>query len=203
MKIKNTLQTILALLLISTSAWARLEYVASELLLKNSEQFYSIVRKKIKKAQDIQAKQDPLINDDGQLVPDIESVSILRDAMRITLSRPDQDGARPKIFNQVRQDLNEINSLNKVLNDITDEGLAALKAKEIGIKQEETYVLILDNLLAEIKPEVNTNTNFKSIVEKIKNANIVLSQKMKDPNRSIAINNSPSKTAESILNEKK
>ena len=81
-------------LLTGTLAQARVEIVASDLLLKNSEQYSAIVRKKIKKAQDIQAKQEIEVNDKGEIFAEPEAVASLRDAMRIVLSRPDQDGAR-------------------------------------------------------------------------------------------------------------
>jgi hypothetical protein len=178
---------------------ARLELMASDLLLKNSEQFNAIVLKKIKKAQDIQAQQEQDVDAQGELFAEPEAVSSLRDAMRIVLSRPDQDGARSKTFNKVRQELNDLHSLESVLKDIVTEAINSLKSNNTNLKYEETYLVILENVLGEMKPEVSSSPTFKLLVEKIRDADIKISDKMKSLSRNIAVNSNPSKTAESIV----
>ncbi len=195
--------SLLFVLLSGPIAHARLEITASDLLLKNSEQFSDIVRRKIKKAQDIQAKQEIEVNDKGEIFAEPEAVSSLRDAMRIILSRPDQDGARSKLFNKVRQELNDLHSFDQALVDIINESCAGLKSQSINIKFEETYLVIVDNFLSEVRPEVGNNANFKTLVEKIRDSDIHASEKMKGPNRSISINANPSKSAAEILGSKK
>lgn len=186
-------------LLVTSHAHARLEITASELLLKNSEQFSDMVRKKIKKAQDIQSKQEIEVNDKAEIFSEPEAVSSLRDAMRIVLSRPDQDGARSKLFNKVRQEMNDLHSLDQSLKDIVNEAISGLKTKNINIKYEETYLVLLNNFLSEVRPEVDSNTTFKTLVEKIRDSDITISDKMKGPNRSIAVNANLSKSAGEIL----
>ncbi len=178
---------------------ARLETMASDLLLKNSEQFNAIVLKKIKKAQDIQARQEQEVDEKGEIFAEPEAVSSLRDAMRIVLSRPDQDGARSKMFNKVRQELNDVHSLEPVLKDIVEEAIRSLKSANTNVKFEETYLVILENALGEMKPEVSTSPTFKMLIEKIRDADIKISDKMKSLSRNIAVNTTPSKSAESIL----
>ncbi len=180
-------------------AEARLEIMASDLLLKNSEQFNAIVLKKIKKAQDIQARQEQEVDDKGDIFAEPEAISALRDAMRIVLSRPDQDGARSKMFNKVRQELTDLHSLESALTDIVNESIANLKSKNTNAKFQETYLVILDNVLGEMKPEVDTNKTFKLLIEKIRDADINLPDKTKGLNRNISVNASPSKSAESIV----
>lgn len=187
----------------TTSAFARLEMTAAELLLKNSEQFSDMVRKKIKKAQDIQAKQEVEVNDKGEIFSEPEAIASLRDAMRLVLSRPDQDGARSKLFNKVRQELNDLHSLDRALTDIIVESITGLKTNNINLKYEETYLVVLDNFLSEVRPEVNSNTTFKTLVEKIRDSDITVSEKMKGPNRSLAVNANISKSAAEILPKSK
>lgn len=178
---------------------ARLETMASDLLLKNSEQFNAIVLKKIKKAQDIQARQEQEVDEKGEIFAEPEAVSSLRDAMRIVLSRPDQDGARSKMFNKVRQELNDVHSLEPVLKDIVEEAIRSLKSANTNVKFEETYLVILENALGEMKPEVSSSPTFRMLIEKIRDADIKVSDKMKSLSRNIAVNTTPSKSAESIL----
>jgi len=187
----------------SSFAVAGLQMTASTLLLQNSEQFNDVVRKKIRKAQDIQERQDPEVADNGELFAEPEAVAALHDATQIVLSRPDHDGARSKLFNRVRQELNDLHSFDSVLNEIVDEAIAALKSKGLEDKVEETYLVILDNLLSEAKPEVSTNKTFKTVVEKIRDSDVKASSKMKNLNRSVGVNASPSKTAASILPKSK
>ncbi len=158
-----------------------------------------MVRKKIKKAQDIQSKQEIEVNDKAEIFSEPEAVSSLRDAMRIVLSRPDQDGARSKLFNKVRQEMNDLHSLDQSLKDIVNEAISGLKTKNINIKYEETYLVLLNNFLSEVRPEVDSNTTFKTLVEKIRDSDITISDKMKGPNRSIAVNANLSKSAGEIL----
>ena len=189
----------MAIFLNSPIAQARLELMASDLLLKNSDQFDSIVLKKIKKAQAIQTKQEPDVDDKGDIFAEPEAVSSLRDALRIVLSRPDQDGSRAKLFNKVRQELNDLHSLDSVLTDIVDEAIAALKSKNSNLKFEETYLVILDNALGELKPEVSSNKTFKLLIEKIRDADITASKNMNNLNRTVSVNAAPSKSAAEIL----
>ncbi len=185
-------------LLVSPGASAKVEYDASSLLIKNSDQVSEMMRVKIKKAQALQAKQDD--NEDGEILAEPEAVENLKDAMRIALSRPDQDGARANLYSRVRRELVDLGALDQVLIELTEESLSELRTQD-GPRRTATYVVILENMMAEIKPEIRENQAYRKIVERIRDAKITISDKAKVQNllRSMSVPVSPSGTAEKLL----
>jgi hypothetical protein len=179
-------------------AQAKVEYDASTLLLKNSDQVGEMIKVKVKKAQALQAKQED--NDDGEIQAEPEALENLKDALRIALSRPDQDGARSNLYGRVRRELNDLNSLDQILAELTEESLTELRTQD-GPRRTATYVVILENLMAEIKPEIRDNPAYMKIVERIRDAKITIGDKAKVQNllRSMSIPISPSSTAAKIL----
>ncbi len=181
-------------LLASPLAWTKVEYDASSLLLKNSDQVSDMIKVKLKKAQALQAKQED--NEDGEIAAEPEALENLKDAMRIALSRPDQDGARSNLYSRVRRELVDLNSLDEVLAELTEESLAELRTQE-GPRRTATYVVILENMMAELKPELADNATYRKIFERIRDAKISITDKSKVSNllRSMSIPVSPSDTA--------
>lgn len=188
----------LLLCLSSTLAQAKVEYDSSSLLLKNSDQVSDMIKVKIKTAQNLQSKQDE--NEDGDIQAEPEALENLKDALRIALSRPDQDGARSNLYSRVRRELNDLNSLDQILSELTEEALTELR-KQDGPRRTATYVVILENLMAEIKPEIRDNPAYLKIVERIRDTKITIGDRAKVQTllRSMSIPISPSATAAKIL----
>lgn len=185
-------------LLFSVQGRAKVEYDTSSLLLKNSDQVSDMIKKKIKKAQSLQAKQED--DEDGEIQAEPEALENLRDALRIALSRPDQDGARSNLYSRVRRELVDLNALDQVLVELTEESLAELRTQD-GPRRTATYVVILENMMAELKPEVAENPTYRKMVERIRDAKITIGDKAKVQNllRSMSIPISPSETAAKLL----
>ena len=157
-----------------------------------------MVRRKIKRAQDIQARQD---STPGGPDAEPEAVGELKDAMRIVLSRPDQDGARAPSFGRLRRELADMNSLDGVIEDLAQEGVSALQESGTEPRRQWTYVVMLEGLMAEIKPDVPKNDVFKRVIERIRDADLQISEKLKNANfmRSMSRPVSPSVTAAKIV----
>jgi hypothetical protein len=185
--------------LFSFQASAKIEFDSNQLIMKTADQVATLVQLKIKKAQAIQAKQEN--EDDGNFVAEPEALEQLQDAMRIVLARPDQDGTRGNAFSRLRRELIDLNSLDKVLEDITTEAILAIKSENTKVVRAATYVVVLDNLMAELKPEIKTNEQFKRIVIQIRDADLKISDKLKNEQRLHAMSNtkSPSETAATIV----
>ncbi len=182
----------------SLESSAKVEYDASSLLLKNSDQVSEMIKVKIKKAQALQAKQED--NEDGEIQAEPEAVENLKDGMRIALSRPDQDGARSNLYSRVRRELVDLNALDQVLIELTEESLNELRTQD-GPRRTATYVVILENMMSEIKPEVGDNPTYRKILERIRDAKITISDKAKVQNllRSMSVPISPSSTATKMI----
>lgn len=186
--------------LLTSIAHARIEYDASSLLLKNSDQIGAMLKEKIRAAQKIQAKQGD--SDDGEMTAEPEAIEHLKDAMRIVFARPDQDGARGNLFLRVRRELADLGGLDQVLEELAGEAINELRNQE-GPRRTATYVVILENLMAEIRPEIKKNEKLKKIVERIRDSNIHMEKdaKLKNLLRSMSIPVSPSETAKKILDK--
>jgi hypothetical protein len=195
----STLAVLFAVLALSSPGWTKVEYDSSRLLMMNSEQISDFVRKKIKIAQDIQTKQED--KDDGDFLAEPAAVDALKDAMRIVLARPDQDGERANAFARVRREMVDLDVLEKSLDDIATEAIANIKNSQVAANRVATYVVILESLMAELKPEISDNAAFKKIVTQIRDAKLKISDKVKNQQRMGPMSKltSPSDTAVKIL----
>ena len=136
------------------------QYDSVQLQMKNAEQMNAIVMGKIKRAEAIQKHQ--VVDDDRGIVAEPEAIEQLKDATRIVFARPDQDGSREPTFARLRRELSDLNSLNQVLQDLTNEGLSALRRDSVNSPREQgTYLILLNNLIAEIRPEASSNPAFR------------------------------------------
>jgi hypothetical protein len=179
------------------------EFDSAQLQMKNAEQMNAIVMKKIKKAEAIQKQQD--VDDDRGIVAEPEAIEQLKDATRIVFARPDQDGSRETTFARLRRELTDLSSLDQVLQALTNEGLEALRSdSQNSAREQGTYMVLLNNLMAEIKPEAATNPAFRKIVETIRDAHIKVSDKVRNQQlmRSMSQPVSPSDVAAGILPKK-
>ena len=184
------------------AAWAKVEFDSNQLMMKSGEEIGTIIRKKMKKAQDLQSqgKQD----DDADVTPEPEAVEELKGAMRILLARPDNDGSRADLYSRLRRELQDYNVLEEVLEALAKEGISNLKSSGSKPQRQLTYIVLLENMMAELKPDLATNKTSKSIVEKIRDAKIEVSDKVKSQAllRSMSRPVSPSETASKILPKK-
>jgi hypothetical protein len=178
---------------------AGVEYDSNQLMIKNAEEISEIVRKKIKRAQEIQAKQED--NDGTTFFAEPDAVEELKAAMRVVLARPDQDGTRATAFARIRRELVDLHSLDKALMELTQEGISGLKDSKTPARRAGTYIVYLENLMAEVKPEISKNATFKRMIEEIRDANIQISDELRKQisMRTMAKPISPSETAAKIL----
>jgi len=177
----------------------KVEYDSNQLLMKSADDISELVRKKIKKAQDIQAKQEE--TDNTEFMPEPEAVEELKSALRIVLARIDQDGTRANAFARLRRELVDLHSVDTTFESIADEAIARLKDESTSPRRTQTYVIMLENLMAELKPEIKTNASFRKIIETVRDADIKISDEKKNKIKmsSMPTPVSPSETASRIL----
>lgn len=184
----------------TASAWTKVEYDSNQLMMKNADQISELVRKKIKRAQEIQAKQET--NDDAPFMAEPEAVEQLKEGLRIVLGRPEQqDGTRATVFGRLRRELVDLNALDEALESLTQECISVLRDSGTKARLAGTYIIMIDNLMAELKPEIKTNPAFKKIIEEVRDAGIKVPDETKSQifMRTMAAPISPSDRAEKIL----
>lgn len=177
----------------------RLEFDSGQLLLKSSEQANVLIQKRVHKAGKAQAAQR--IDFDAGIQAEPEAIAYLKDAMRIALSRPDQDGFRAAAFARVNRELVDLNSSQTALRQLADEAIGAIQSEEAATNVKATYVVFLENLMAELKPVIETKPWAKQIIEDVRDARLELSESVMRQQRMglMARPTSPSTTAEAIV----
>jgi hypothetical protein len=191
-------------LFFSSMSWTKVEYDSNQLRMKNSEEVTKMVSRKIQEATKIQSQQDDDTADDG-IHPEPGTLEALKDGLRIALSRPDQDGTRAILFLRLRRELTDLNSLGKVLSDLTTEAIEGVQNKSSSERLQSTYIVLLNNLIAELRPEVSSNSQFKDIVVQIRDAKLEVSKKVTAQERLKIMDKpqSPSKFAEEVVPREK
>ncbi|MCM2280395.1 MAG: hypothetical protein NDI61_00955 [Bdellovibrionaceae bacterium] len=183
-----------------TTGEPKLEFDSTQLMMKNSDQVNELINARIQKAGNVQASQVDDAEADSVVV-ELETLEALKDAMRIALARPDRDGTRSSLYSLVRRELVDLNSLDVVLRDLAQESIDALKAKR-SAKAQATYVYILENLMAELRPDL-ANDNTREIVTRIRDARIDIDPAVRKQlmMRTMSRPVSPSDTAERLLSQ--
>jgi hypothetical protein len=172
-------------------------------MMKSADQVNELIQNRVKKASDAQAAQE--IDYDNGIQSEPEAIAYLRDAMRIALERPDQDGFRGSAFARIDRELSDLNFNSQVLTQLADEGIGVLQSDEAGTNVKASYVALLDNLMAELKPLIKSKPWARKIIENIRDAAIEIPDAVRRQQmmRSMARPVSPSETAEKIISRQK
>lgn len=161
----NTLILTAALILTSFSAQAA-NYKYSELGIKDYDEMNQMVQERVKKARELGNA------DDEESVDDRQAIEILRDAMKLVLSRPNNDNMVAKLLPEIRRDLSGYSSYEDTLSSVVSEAIDTLKSTRASTSQRATSLFILENGLSEVRPEMLNNADLRRIVERVRDAKI-------------------------------
>ncbi len=184
MKIKTVILTLILSLGVLSQAGLLLTY--HKLALKDLDQMSEIVSSKIKESKKSYA---------GKTVP-------LKEALQAVLGRPDEDNMVEKVLAPLKLELESHEAWEKSLKELTTEALNALKnSKNFRTDVQVTYQVFLENLLAQLKPDLGKPTFETKLVEKIRDAKIVISKDAQQERklRMMKTTVSPSEIAEILL----
>jgi len=185
MKKTNFILTVL-LCVFCAQAHAGLLFNYSQLALKDLDQMNKLVSDKVKESKKSAS---------GKAVP-------LKEALQAVYSRPNDDDMIDKIVAPLRSGLDELESWEKTISQLTDEAINALKnPRAFKPVVQVTYVVFLENLLAEVKPYATKEGFERKIVERIRDAHIAVSKEAMNERklRTMKDTTSPSEIAEKIL----
>jgi hypothetical protein len=160
----------------------------SQLALKDLDQMNAMVMSKIKESKKTSS---------GKTVP-------LKEALQAVYSRPNEDGMIEKVVGPLRTELDELDSWEKVLNQLTVEAIGVLNhPKAFNPVVQVTYTVFLENLLIDMKPYALKEGFERSLTQKIRDAKIELSKEANNERRLRMMKStiSPSELAEQILSE--
>ena len=191
---KALLQGALSLLLTTTSLAS---YDYQTLQMKNIEQMSEFVRTKI---QESEAVANEAI---AQGVGAGPGLIILQDTLLIVLSRPNSDNMLEKIITPLVQKLRTYNTHISTFDNIVDISIEGLKNKSKDIKLRATYIFVLENIMSELQPRIQSHDSIKAIYEKIYKKKIKIPRDVRSHlAKNMVVTKSPSKIAHSILKKR-
>lgn len=170
------------------SAQAGLLFNYSQLALKDLDQMSQLVSDKVKEAKKSKS---------GKVVP-------LKEALQAVYSRPNEDDMIEKVVAPLRSNLDELEAWEKTISQLTDEAINALKnPRAFKPVVQVTYVIFLENFMAEVKPYMKGEGFERKMVERIRDAKIEVSKEAMNERklRSMKSTVSPSVIAEKLLSE--
>jgi len=171
-------------------AQAGLLYTYNQLTLMELDQLNQLVQDKIKESKKSDAKMVPL-----------------KEALQALYARPDQDRMLEKVAGPLRNELIEIGQYERAMTQLTEEALNALtNTRNFRPPVQVTYLVFLENLMADLKPALKTENKFeKGLVEKIKKAKIKITKPAQNDlvRRGFSEKKSPSEVASLILSDLK
>lgn len=122
--------------------------------------------------------------------------------LTLLMSRSDEDGLRRKVLPTIKGEVDAAIGWAEALNRLANESINALKQETPGKPAHQvTHAIILENILSEIKPNLQTNEEFLKIATKISEAKIKMSDEA-NTERAMTVmqkNKSPSETASDLL----
>lgn len=190
MKKANLLLTVFTFVF-CLEAQAGLLFNYSQLALKDLDQMNQLVLDKVKEAKK---------SSSGKVVP-------LKEALQAVYSRPNDDDMIEKVVAPLRTNLDEQEAWEKTLSQLTDEAINALKnPKAFKPVVQVTYIVFLENLLAEIKPYLKNDAGFeRKLVERVQKAGIEVTKEANNERRLRTMKSSvsPSEIAEKVLEQSK
>ncbi len=169
-------------------AQAGLLFNYSQLALKDLDQMNKLVSDKVKESKKSAS---------GKAVP-------LKEALQAVYSRPNDDDMIEKVVAPLRTNLDNLESWEKTISQLTDEAINALKnPRAFKPVVQMTYVIFLENLLAEVKPYIKSEGFERKIVERIRDAQIEVSKEAVNERklRTMKSTVSPSELAQKILSQ--
>jgi hypothetical protein len=167
-----------------------------DLIIKDYDEMLAMVKKHTVAAHKI------VINSENN--PDWEHDAKLEllHAERLILSRPDSDNMASKLAFEVRREISSFGSYDDLLEILTKESIQAFNPDmRLPTVEQTTYLFILENLMAEMKPNVSEDTHGRQMLEEIRDAKIQVPHDVMRERKlqGMFLTDSPSEEAHRIL----
>jgi hypothetical protein len=185
---KKTYLILTALVLWASTSSAGLLYNYPQLLPMDLDQMNSMVKKKVRE-----------FKKDG-------STQILKEAVQAVYSRPNDDGMIEKIITPLRNELDENDNWEPVMESLVQEAIGAMKnPKAFKPVVLNTYAVFLENVIADYKPFADKPGHERKMIEKIRDAKIEMTKAEEDERklRTMSNHKSPSEIAASVMEDAK
>ena len=172
----------------------------SELQIKDYDEMQALVKKKTDKVTKfLRADKSEDTKADQPVVDELKA------ALLLVLSRPNQDNMLAKLLPDIRKEMSNLNCFEDSLNLIATDSISRVNNEKLPTVYKSTSLFVLENILAEFRPEVKDKPELRAVFEKIRDAKIQIPKDVtKDLKlRSMLKVESPSERADRILKQLK
>lgn len=167
-------------------------YDYKQLQSKDYDDMMALVRSQIK-----ESKKSADADDDSA------ALFHLKEGLRMIMSRPNTDNLIPKLLPELRKELSQLDAYDKQIVELIDESIDRIQDDKNSVTNRTSALFMLENVMAEIKPELKTNEKYKISYEKIRDAQLKVPGEVKADRkvRGMFQTESPSEKAKKILEE--
>lgn len=130
-----------------------------------------------------------------------EAREYIKDALKLILAKPVIEGLETTYLETIRGELSDGDEYAKVMAQVAGEATRVVKDKDQPLKFQNTALTVLENVLSELKPLLKNNDLCKTIVQNIADADISVSDELKNYKElnSMEKSESPSTSARKLL----
>ncbi len=145
------------------------------LLTLDLDEVKSVVQAHINKSHEIAIKSQ---QDGTEKEKEGDVVYELKKALLIVLARPNRDFMSEKILPDIEKQLDRYNAYFPTLESLTKESARLLKDKEAPTKVQSAYLYVIENIIAELQPQLKKVPASKKVFKLIADSNIKISSKL-------------------------
>lgn len=211
------MKLIALLLLTPIVCMAGLKYPSDRLKVMDIETLQRIVAQNLNSAQKAmhqgsEPEMDTGNFSDGESEKDYsadDGRTLIKESLELIFAKPEQNHATSVIYSNVEGVAIEYGGILGFLEEITSQALNILDqsgSDKALVRDQNSYVYILNNMMSEIKPLVESKEgkDYRKLVEKIRDADISFSDSLKSYRILNSMSNitNPSEVAETIVGKK-
>ncbi len=147
----------------------------NELLVMNLDELKSVISKYIDSSQNMAIKSQKEGNEEEKQG---DVVYELKKALLIVMARPNRDFMSVKLLPDIERNLRRYEAYHSTLSSLCSEAIRTINDKDIDVKIQSSYLYVIENTLAELKPELKNNEEARTIYKKIASEKIKVSKKL-------------------------
>lgn len=136
----------------------------SELITKDYDEMSRMVSKLVNESVELR--------EDGNGGSDTDANDRLRTALRLIFSRPNSDNMIAKLIPDVRRQLIISEAYEDTIDGLVNESIAQLKDKKAASSARATSLVMLENILAEVRPELPKNEKLRKAVKTVQDSRV-------------------------------
>ena len=190
---------------------AALKFPSERLKVMDIETLQRIVNKNLNMAQKTLEEDQSAVNgEQNNSLSHEDGARLIRESLELVFARPDQNNATSVIYSNIEGVAEGYGGIYKQLMEMTQQALKVLNQSgedKALLRDQNTYIYILNNMMSEIKPLVLSEEGllYRQLVEKIRDSDIQITNSLRAYRALNSLSNiaNPSKVARQIIGKKK